>query len=167
MLCTLQLEPAKICSSTATEPGLSLTFMMSGATSHTGRLRRALDYTKRHANFFRIHLAAFIVVPFIFVRVRRGIDAEADAATRILQGSILYACNGRYPVKYLDSLFLAYSAFCGVGLSTINLSQTTGFQQAVLCLLMLGGHFVRRVLCPRSYVHQLTVRRASSARSWS
>ncbi|KZV91059.1 TrkH-domain-containing protein [Exidia glandulosa HHB12029] len=85
-------------------------------------LRRAVDYVKGHANFFRIHLTAFILIPF-------------------LCGTILFACNGRYRVDYLDSLFIAYSAFSGCGLSTVNLSQLTAWQQVILLLLMVGGHF--------------------------
>ena len=54
----------------------------------------------------------------------------------------MYAANGRFAIGYLDTLFIAYSAMAGCGLSTVNLSTLTAFQQSVLFVLMLAGHYV-------------------------
>ncbi|KAK0201093.1 potassium transporter [Desarmillaria ectypa] len=70
--------------------------------------------------FYRIHLAAFIFIPLI-------------------SSGILYACNGRFHISYLDSLFLCYSAMTVTGLSTVNLSTATVWQQVMLYLLMMVG----------------------------
>lgn len=62
---------------------------------------------------------------------------------------VLNQLEGEYPVAYIDALFLTYSAMTVTGLSTVNLSTTTPFQQAILFFLMLLGDVVRGVL--RSY----------------
>ncbi|KAF4568438.1 hypothetical protein EYR40_010154 [Pleurotus pulmonarius] len=84
------------------------------------KAQRFYAFAKKEATFFRVHLLAFAIVPLIF-------------------SGIFYACNGRFPVSYLDSLFLCYSAMTVTGLSTINLSTTTAIQQALLFFLMMIG----------------------------
>ncbi|KAK0462994.1 potassium transporter [Desarmillaria tabescens] len=76
---------------------------------------RSIEWT-----FYRIHLAAFVFVPLI-------------------SSGIFYACNGRFRISYLDSLFLCYSAMTVTGLSTVNLSTLTVWQQVMLYLLMMVG----------------------------
>jgi hypothetical protein len=66
-----------------------------------------------HWNFYRIHLTFFTVHPLIW-------------------SGIFYAVNGRYKVSYIDSLFLCFSAQTVTGLSSLNLSTLTGFQQFIL-----------------------------------
>ncbi|KDQ24184.1 TRKH superfamily [Pleurotus ostreatus PC15] len=85
-----------------------------------GKIQRFYKFAKKEATFFRVHLLAFAIVPLVF-------------------SGIFYACNGRFPVSYLDSLFLCYSAMTVTGLSTINLSTTTAMQQALLFFLMMIG----------------------------
>lgn len=51
---------------------------------------------------------------------------------------------GEYPVAYIDALFLTYSAMTVTGLSTVNLSTITPFQQFLLFFLMLIGDVVSR-----------------------
>ncbi|KAJ8690660.1 hypothetical protein PTI98_012069 [Pleurotus ostreatus] len=85
-----------------------------------GTIQRFYRFAKKEATFFRVHLLAFAIVPLVF-------------------SGIFYACNGRFPVSYLDSLFLCYSAMTVTGLSTINLSTTTAMQQALLFFLMMIG----------------------------
>lgn len=75
---------------------------------------KKLDWT-----FYRVHLFAFVSIPLI-------------------SSGIFYACNGRYHVSYLDSLFLCYSSMTVTGLSTVNLSTITVWQQVMLYLLMLA-----------------------------
>lgn len=52
---------------------------------------------------------------------------------------------GEFPVPYIDALFLTYSSMTVTGLSTVNLSTTTPFQQSVLFVLMLLGDVVCNV----------------------
>lgn len=45
-------------------------------------------------------------------------------------------------LAFVDSLFLCYSALTVTGLSTVNLSSITPFQQAILFILMVFGNVV-------------------------
>lgn len=60
----------------------------------------------------------------------------------------LSSANGT--IAYIDCLFLCYSASTVTGLSTINLSTCTGFQQALLFIQMILGNVVRvlALICP-------------------
>lgn len=72
-------------------------------------------------NFYRIHMLAFILIPFAF-------------------SGIFYAVNTVNHVAYIDCLFVCVSAMTVTGLATINLSELNGGQQAILFFLMnLGG----------------------------
>lgn len=73
-----------------------------------------------HWNFYRIHLTFFILHPLIW-------------------SAIFWGVNGKYPVSYTNSLFLCFSAQTVTGLSPLNLSTLTGFQQAILFWLMVTG----------------------------
>ncbi|KAJ7662917.1 cation transport protein-domain-containing protein [Mycena rosella] len=77
------------------------------------------DLVWTHGTFYRLHLTAFTIIPLI-------------------AAGIFYACNGRFPVSFLDSLFVWYATVT-VGLSTINLSTITAWQQVILYILMLIG----------------------------
>jgi hypothetical protein len=52
----------------------------------------------------------------------------------------------RFIVAFIDALFLCYSALTVTGLSTVNLSTLTVFQQAILYVLMGVGNVVCTVL---------------------
>jgi hypothetical protein len=60
--------------------------------------------------------------------------------TPLISASIFYAANGLYPVSFIDALFNCVSAMTVTGLATIDLSQLTGFQQAILFFLMCIGN---------------------------
>ncbi|KXN90409.1 Low-affinity potassium transport protein [Leucoagaricus sp. SymC.cos] len=75
-------------------------------------------FIENGVNFYRIHLTAFVVFPFI-------------------ASGIFYASNGRFHVKYLDALFLCYSAMTVTGLTTVNLSTLTPWQQMMIYFLMI------------------------------
>lgn len=77
-------------------------------------------WIKEEANFYRLHLLFFTIVP-------------------IISSGLFYAGNGEFHISYIDSLFLCYSALTVTGLSTVNLSTCTGFQQALLFILMVIG----------------------------
>ncbi|KDQ09512.1 hypothetical protein BOTBODRAFT_148102 [Botryobasidium botryosum FD-172 SS1] len=72
------------------------------------------------ANFYRIHVVAFILLPLI-------------------GSGIFYGANGEFPISFLDSLFMCYSAMTQTGLATVNMSTLTGFQQCILFILMMIG----------------------------
>ncbi|KAG8698916.1 low affinity potassium transporter, partial [Ceratobasidium sp. 423] len=72
-------------------------------------------------NFFRLHVIFFTFTPLI-------------------SAAIFYAANGLYPVSFIDALFICISAMTVTGLATVDLSQLTGFQQAILFVLMCIGN---------------------------
>ena len=78
------------------------------------------DFLSREATFYRVHMTVFIFVPLVF-------------------SVIMYLCNGRFHIPYIDSLFMCYSAMTVTGLSTVNLSSMTAWQQVILYLLMACG----------------------------
>ncbi|KAI9442969.1 TrkH-domain-containing protein [Lactarius indigo] len=75
---------------------------------------------ERELNFFRIHLAVFILVP-------------------IVSAGVLVASNGRFSVKFTDALFVCVSGMTGTGLATIDLSSLTAWQQVIIVLVSLVG----------------------------
>lgn len=72
-------------------------------------------------NFITIHYAYFIVVCLV--------------ASLIFWGS----SDPAFSISYADSLFLVVSAMTEAGLNTVNLSQMTTWQQALLFLLIVFG----------------------------
>ncbi|KAI9066036.1 TrkH-domain-containing protein [Trametes sanguinea] len=81
----------------------------------------AWSYLRDSLNFYRIHLLAFIFFP-------------------LFGATILWASNGKFPVKFIDSLFICISAATGTGLVTLDLSSLTVWQQVILVLLELFGN---------------------------
>ncbi|KAI5890192.1 TrkH-domain-containing protein [Schizophyllum commune H4-8] len=75
---------------------------------------------RKHLNFYRVHLLCFTFVPLIL-------------------SGILYACNGRYPISYVDCLFVCVSAATVCGLATIDLSTLTPLQQVIVFVQMCLG----------------------------
>jgi hypothetical protein len=55
----------------------------------------------------------------------------------LIFSGIFYASNGRFHIQFTDTLFLCYSAMTDTGLSTVNLSTLTVWQQVILFLLMM------------------------------
>ena len=80
-----------------------------------------------HLNFYRVHMIYFISVTLIASVIIYG---EGLANSDEVKGSKL---------AYIDALFLSCSAMTTTGLNTVNLGDLTGFQQAVLCLLLFIG----------------------------
>ncbi|KAL4064271.1 cation transport protein-domain-containing protein [Scleroderma yunnanense] len=75
---------------------------------------------RKNLNFFRVHLLFFTFTPLV-------------------ASTIFYASNGRYPVSYIDALFNCVSAMTVCGLTTVNLSGLTPWQQVILFLQMCIG----------------------------
>ncbi|TIA73200.1 hypothetical protein E3P92_00492 [Wallemia ichthyophaga] len=71
-------------------------------------------------NFYRIHMIVFTIAPLII-------------------GAILYAGDDHHDYAFIDTLFVATSAFTVTGLSTIELSHFNGFQQGVVFFCMCVG----------------------------
>jgi Trk-type K+ transport system membrane component len=82
-----------------------------------------IESLQRNLNFFRIHVIVFVLTPLVF-------------------SGIFYASNGEFKVAYIDALFVCYSAMTVTGLTTVNLSSLTGWQQAIVFILMLVGDVV-------------------------
>lgn len=80
-----------------------------------------IDFLWHEANFFRLHVSAFVMVPLAL-------------------SGIFYGSNGQFHIRYIDSLFLCYSAMTDTGLATVNLSTLTTWQQIILYLLIMLGN---------------------------
>ncbi|ORY22841.1 cation transport protein-domain-containing protein [Naematelia encephala] len=76
-------------------------------------------------NWFRIHLLAFTIIPFIF----SGFFMAANPSST----------SGQFSTSYIDALFMCFSAMTVTGLSTLSLSELRPAQQAFLLILMLVG----------------------------
>ena len=64
----------------------------------------------------------------------------------LICAAILYACNGRFPIRFIDSLFICVSAATGTGLTTADLSALTAWQQTIIAALTIAGSPVRVLL---------------------
>ncbi|KAJ7066538.1 potassium transporter [Mycena amicta] len=95
---------------------------MDDPSAKKGIFEKISDFVWTHGTFFRIHATVFTLVPLV-------------------AAGIFYGCNGRYHVSFIDSLFICYSAMTVTGLTTINLSTTTAWQQTILYVLMFLGDF--------------------------
>ncbi|RPD81556.1 TrkH-domain-containing protein [Lentinus tigrinus ALCF2SS1-7] len=82
---------------------------------------RARQWIEEEVNFFRLHLLFFTLTPLV-------------------AAAIFYAVNGEFHIPFIDALFLCYSALTVTGLSTVNLSTLTVFQQVILLVLMAVGN---------------------------
>ncbi|KZT64165.1 TrkH-domain-containing protein [Daedalea quercina L-15889] len=78
---------------------------------------------KESVRFYRIHLLSFITIP-------------------LLAAVVFWASNGKYKIPFVDALFVCVSAATGTGLSTIDLSSTTPWQQVIITLLEICGNIV-------------------------
>lgn len=116
-----------------------------------------IRWLRKHLNFFRIHLLVFTFLPFF------------DAI-------LLWAVNGSFKISFIDSLFLAYSAFTNTGLSPIDLSHTTRLQQVILFITMFFGStivvswvvvLVRRNILASQCAHWVAQRRSLASRARS
>ncbi|KAK7536250.1 potassium transport protein 1 [Phyllosticta citribraziliensis] len=82
-----------------------------------------------HVNFYRLHMSYFVVVIFISSLIVYGEGLANDP----------HQINGSQ-LRYIDALYLCCSAMTTTGLNTVNLGSLTGFQQAVLCILLIIGN---------------------------
>ncbi|KAI0931017.1 hypothetical protein AcW1_007116 [Taiwanofungus camphoratus] len=80
-----------------------------------------LACVKSHLNFYRIHVLLFILIPLLFAL-------------------IFWASNGKFKIKFVDALYVCVSAVTGTGLTTIDLSSLTAWQQVIIVFLELVGN---------------------------
>lgn len=59
-----------------------------------------------------------------------------------MAASIFWASNGEFKIRFVDALFVCVSAATGTGLSPVDLSSTTPWQQAIITLLEICGNLV-------------------------
>ncbi|KAH9831322.1 TrkH-domain-containing protein [Rhodofomes roseus] len=85
--------------------------------------RGMVDYAKEALRFYRIHLLLFVIVP-------------------LLGALVFWASNGEFKIPFIDALFVCVSAATGTGLSPVDLSSTTPWQQAIIVLLEICGNLV-------------------------
>ncbi|KAF9690565.1 hypothetical protein EKO04_011512 [Ascochyta lentis] len=91
-----------------------------------------LAYMKKEVgtlNFYRAHMLYFVVVIAIASVVVYG--AGVKNGPRGVGGARL---------SYVDAVFLAASAMTTTGLNPVDLGDLSGFQQAVLCILLIIGN---------------------------
>lgn len=79
------------------------------------------------------------------------ISISDSTFTPLVFSGILYACNGRYHIAYIDCLFLCVTSMTVCGLATVDLSSLTPFQQFLLFAQMCLGS---PVCTHRSFDHQ-------------
>lgn len=81
----------------------------------------------------------------------------------LLFALIFWASNGKFKIKFVDALYVCVSAVTGTGLTTIDLSSLTAWQQVIIVFLELVGnqvsfkdfcHFLRsEIVCLRHSWH--------------
>ncbi|KIK67556.1 hypothetical protein GYMLUDRAFT_257413 [Collybiopsis luxurians FD-317 M1] len=79
-----------------------------------------LAFIRHQLNFYRVHVLFFTLTPLIF-------------------SGIFYASNGEFKISYIDALFNCVSAMTVCGLTTIDLSSLTPWQQVILFIQMCLG----------------------------
>ena len=62
----------------------------------------------------------------------------------LIFSGIFYACNGRFHITYIDALYNSVSAMAVCGLTSVDLSSLTGWQQAILFIQMCLGNPVSK-----------------------
>ncbi|PWN87902.1 hypothetical protein FA10DRAFT_234060, partial [Acaromyces ingoldii] len=85
-----------------------------------GASQKLWSFLANNLNFYRIHLTVFTLTPLVF--------------------SAIYWASNTTEIKYIDCLFVCVSAMTVTGLTPINLSISTPWQQAILFFLMCIGN---------------------------
>lgn len=93
-------------------------------------LSRLKDRGWFQVNFYRVHVLYFIFTILLTSVILWGSGANGNSDNE----------DARFPLSYIDALFLCTSAMTNTGLNTVNLSSITAFQQSILFVLMLMGN---------------------------
>ena len=107
------------------------------AVNSNGTVARVLDASFKRLNFFKIHVIFLCVV--LNLNVEHNELKYNSTLAPIIGAAIMTASNGRFPVAYIDALFVCVSAVTGTGLATIELSALTVWQQGIIVILELLG----------------------------
>lgn len=98
------------------------------------------SYIRSSLNFYRLHLL-LLSVPLLALHLfTEHVDSMIVPLT---MAAIFSASNGRFRIPFIDALFMCISAGTGTGLTTVDLSSTTGWQQAIIVVLEFIGNQVR------------------------
>lgn len=65
---------------------------------------------------------------------------------------VLSLASGRFPIKFIDALFVCISSATGTGLSSLDLSSLTAFQQSIVFALEFMGNQVCGPTCEQDDV---------------
>ena len=71
--------------------------------------------------------------------IKPGLCLEISILVPIIAAVILSASSGKFSVNYVDALFLCISGMTSTGLSTVDLSTLTPWQQVILLFVSLVG----------------------------
>lgn len=95
----------------------------------------------KHLNFYRIHLLCLYVHLCYSHQVPQYHNLLHNSAViPLLSALILWLSNGEFKIPFIDVLFVCISAATGTGLSTVDLSSMTAWQQTILVIVELGGN---------------------------
>ena len=100
--------------------------------SRVGTIREHV--LRRHGcfkiNFYRVHVFYFLSTILLSSVIVYGSGVNGNTAN----------AEAKFKLRYIDAFFLCASAMTNTGLNTVNLHSLTGFQQVVLCVLILMGN---------------------------
>ncbi|CAD6573172.1 MAG: hypothetical protein ASARMPRED_005922 [Alectoria sarmentosa] len=92
------------------------------------------SHLKRHGwfemNFYRVHVIYFVLTIILSSVIMYGSGVNGNSGD----------AEALFRLRYIDAIFLCASAMTNTGLNTVNLSDITGFQQSILCVLILLGN---------------------------
>lgn len=90
-------------------------------SSPESSFQKIYSLLSHNLNFYRLHILYFTFTPLIF-------------------SGIFYASNGRFHIAYIDALFNSVSAMAVCGLTSVDLSSLTAWQQTILFVQMCLGN---------------------------
>ena len=95
-----------------------------------GCINVKLEKLRVEMNFYRVHLIYFLLTIILSSIIMYGSGINGNSGDAQVQ----------FRLRYIDAIFLCASAMTNAGLNTVNLNDLTGFQQAILCVLILIGN---------------------------
>ena len=108
--------------------------LLSTPTVRMGRINASISHLKPQGwfemNFYRVHVIYFILTIILSSVIMYGSGVNGNSSD----------AEALFRLRYIDAIFLCTSAMTNTGLNTINLSDITGFQQSILCVLFLLGN---------------------------
>ena len=83
-------------------------------------------------NFYRLHLVYFLFTILLTSVIVYGSSTDGNSDNE----------EERFDLRYIDALYMCASAMTNTGLNVVNLASITGFQQAVLFILIPMGNLM-------------------------